>query len=83
MKTAISIPDAVFEAAEATAQQLGMSRSEFYTQALQGYLEKYSRSQRLAQLNEVYAQETSDIDPVMAKMQAISLAHAALTQEDW
>ncbi len=83
MKTAISIPDSVFEAAEAIAQQLGVSRSELYTQALQVYLEKYSRSQRLAQLNEVYAQEGSDVDPVMAKIQAMSLSHEDLAQEDW
>lgn len=83
MKTAISIPDGVFEAAETIAQQLGVSRSEFYTKALQAYLEKYSRSQRLAQLNEVYGQETSDVDPVMAKMQAMSLSHPDLAQEDW
>jgi metal-responsive CopG/Arc/MetJ family transcriptional regulator len=44
VKTAISIPDGVFEAAEAIAQQLGVSRSEFYTKALQAYLEKNSRS---------------------------------------
>lgn len=83
MKTAISIPDAVFEAAEAISHQLGMSRSEFYTQAIQVYLEKYSRSQRLAQLNEVYAQDHSDVDPVMAKMQAMTLSHEDLAREDW
>ncbi|PSR16565.1 hypothetical protein C8255_17135 [filamentous cyanobacterium CCP3] len=78
MKTAISIPDQVFEAAEAIAQQLGVSRSEFYTKALQAYLEKYSRSQRLDKLNEVYAQESSEADLVLAKMQAMSLP-----KEDW
>jgi metal-responsive CopG/Arc/MetJ family transcriptional regulator len=83
MKTAISIPDGVFEAAEKIAQQLGVSRSEFYTKALQAYLEKHSRSQRLAKLNEVYAQEASDVDPVMEKMQAMSLSHQDLAQEDW
>lgn len=34
MKTAISLPDSVFEEAEALAQQLGLSRSELYTKAL-------------------------------------------------
>lgn len=33
MKTAISLPDSVFEEAEALAQKLGLSRSELYTNA--------------------------------------------------
>jgi metal-responsive CopG/Arc/MetJ family transcriptional regulator len=78
MKTAISLPDPVFREAEVLAQQLGMSRSELYTNALKSYLEKHNRPQRLKQLDQVYAQESSDLDPVMAKMQFMSLP-----TEDW
>lgn len=78
MKTAISLPDAVFEQAEALAQQLGVSRSELYTKALQAYLERYNREQILLKLNQVYGKESSELDPVMAKMQFMSLPH-----EDW
>ncbi|MGB3202611.1 MAG: hypothetical protein WBA99_17020 [Nodosilinea sp.] len=82
MKTAISIPDGVFEEAEAIAQQLGVSRSELYTKALQAYLQKYSREQRLQQLNQVYSEESSELDPVLAKMQTMTLASEALAHED-
>jgi len=82
MKTAISIPDGVFEAAEAIAQQPGVSRSELYTKALQVYLEKYSRDQMLQKLNQVYSQESSELDPVLAKMQAMTLAPRDLAPED-
>jgi metal-responsive CopG/Arc/MetJ family transcriptional regulator len=78
MKTAISLPDAVFEQAEALAQQLGLSRSELYTKALQSYMRRYNREQILLKLNQVYAIESSEIDPVMARMQFMSLPH-----EDW
>ncbi|MDG2989428.1 hypothetical protein L3556_00555 [Candidatus Synechococcus calcipolaris G9] len=78
MKTAISLPDAVFAQAEALAQQLGLSRSELYTKALQVYLKRYNREQILLKLNQVYATESSELDPVMAKMQFMSLPH-----EDW
>ncbi|NJL22997.1 MAG: hypothetical protein HC895_22710 [Leptolyngbyaceae cyanobacterium SM1_3_5] len=78
MKTAISLPDSVFEEAEALAQQLGLSRSELYTKALQAYLKKYDRNQILHRLNQVYAQESSQLDPAMATMQFMSLPHA-----DW
>ncbi|MBD1896872.1 hypothetical protein [Coleofasciculus sp. FACHB-129] len=78
MKTAISLPDPIFEEAEALAQQLGMSRSELYTKALKAYLKRYNRERMLSQLNEVYSQESSELDPVMAKMQFRSLPY-----EDW
>ena len=78
MKTAISLPDPIFEEAEALAQKLGMSRSELYTEALKAYLRRYNREQILSKLNEVYSQESSELDSVLAKMQFMSLPH-----EDW
>lgn len=78
MKTAISLPDPIFEEAEALAQKLGISRSELYTEALKAYLRRYNREQILSKLNEVYSQESSELDSVMAKMQFMSLPH-----EDW
>ena len=78
MKTAISLPNSVFEEAEALSQQLGLSRSELYTKALQAYLKKYNRHQILHKLNQVYSQESSELDPMLAKMQFVSLP-----REDW
>ncbi len=78
MKTAISLPDSVFEEAEVLARQLGMSRSELYAKALQAYLVRYNRNQRLLKLNQVYSEASSELDPVMSKMQFMSLPH-----EDW
>ena len=39
MKTAISVPEQTFERAERRAQELGMSRSEFFTRAAIRYLD--------------------------------------------
>ena len=78
MKTAISLPDSVFEQAEALAQRLGLSRSELYTKALQAYLKRHNRDQILLKLNQVYSEEPSELDPVMARMQFMSLPY-----EDW
>ena len=78
MKTAISLPDSVFTEAEALAQQLGLSRSELYSKALQAYLHKYNRQQILSQLNKVYTEESSDLDPTIATMQFMSLP-----RENW
>jgi metal-responsive CopG/Arc/MetJ family transcriptional regulator len=73
MKTAISLPDLVFEEAESLARQLGISRSELYTNALKVYLRKYNRDQILDKLNQIYSEESSELDPVLAKMQFMSL----------
>lgn len=79
MKTAISLPDELFEAAERVAKRLGLSRSELYQRALAKYLENQIGASITAELNQVYStQDTSRLDPVLDKLQRASLA-----KEDW
>ncbi|MBH8566138.1 ribbon-helix-helix domain-containing protein [Nostoc sp. CENA67] len=73
MRTAISLPNSVFEEAEALAIELGISRSKLYTKALKAYLRKYNRNKILNKLNQVYSQESSELDPVLARLQLMSL----------
>lgn len=78
MKTAVSLPDTVFQAAEALAGSLGISRSELYANALKAYLQKFNRDHILQQLNQVYTEEDSSVDPTLVTLQSMSLPH-----EDW
>jgi len=79
MKTAISIPDDLFEAAERVAKRLGLSRSELYRIALAKYLELQDDKAITAELNRVYdLKEKIRLDPVLDKLQQASLA-----REDW
>lgn len=73
MKTAISIPDPVFEAAEKLAQQLGVSRSQLYTTAVIRYLDAFDHDAIIRALNEVYAEPSEGIDPLLWQMQVNSL----------
>jgi hypothetical protein len=57
MKTAVSIPDGVFDAADRLAARLGVSRSELYTCALRSLLERESDDAVTARLDDVYAQD--------------------------
>ena len=57
MKTAISLPDQVFYAAENTAQYLGISRSALYLNALIDYLKKNNRTNITEKLNDVYSND--------------------------
>jgi metal-responsive CopG/Arc/MetJ family transcriptional regulator len=78
MKTAISLPDSIFEEAESLAKQLGVSRSELYTNALKAYLKTYNRDLILSKLNQIYSEESSKVDPVLERIQFMSLL-----SEDW
>ncbi len=42
MKTAVSVPDEVFEEAEKLAKRLKVSRSELYAKALETYVRQHS-----------------------------------------
>jgi len=74
MKTAISVPDDVFVAAEETARQLGMSRSELYTRAVRAYIESNRRRRITQQIDRVLEEVGDDgVDPVLTRMQMASL----------
>jgi metal-responsive CopG/Arc/MetJ family transcriptional regulator len=78
MKTAISIPDPVFQAAEEAAGRLAMSRSELYTRAVEAYLAVHCPEQVTEKLDEVYAEEESGLEPAVAELQGRSL-----DEESW
>jgi predicted transcriptional regulator len=78
MKTAISISDPIFEAAEQLARQLGISRSEFYTTAIATFIKVHRAEHITEQLNQLYAAEDSSLDKVVEQLQAISLP-----REEW
>lgn len=51
MKTAISLPDDTFDAASRRAEQLGISRSEFFATAAQRYLDDLDRRSLTAHID--------------------------------
>lgn len=78
MKTAISIPDEVFEAADRTARKLGVSRSELYATAVHEFVERHRVEDVTAKLNEVYSSTRSDLDDHLSQLQRQLLA-----KESW
>jgi metal-responsive CopG/Arc/MetJ family transcriptional regulator len=73
MKTAISIPDDVFYAAEELSQRLGLSRSELYAKAVVAFLQLQRATGVKEALDAIYAVEDSRLDPVLVRLQALSL----------
>ena len=75
MKTAISIPDPIFEAAEKLARRLSKSRSQLYTEAVDALLEKYRYSGVTERLDAVYEvnTKTGSLEPDLEQLQSRSL----------
>jgi metal-responsive CopG/Arc/MetJ family transcriptional regulator len=73
MKTAISIPDPLFHAAEGAAKREKVSRSRFYARAVEAYLKTQRAKEIKKALDAIYATEDSSLDPVIARMQSLSI----------
>ncbi|MEE8587394.1 MAG: hypothetical protein V3T83_21345 [Acidobacteriota bacterium] len=73
MRTAVSIPGAIFDEAEQTAKEQGISRSRLDARALQAYLKKNRGQSVTGRLNQVYGKSPSRLDPVLSEMQWMSL----------
>lgn len=78
MKTAVSVPDPVFKAGERLAHRLRISRSRLYSEALRDWVRRHDDKEITRRLNEVYATESSEPDPVLTK-----LAARTLFRESW
>ena len=78
MKTAVSIPDPVFHAAESLARRLGMSRSQLFREALEAYISAHDGEKIREVLDDVYSIESSDLDSALAQLQL-----ASLPDEEW
>lgn len=80
MKTAVSIPDAVFDAAERLASRLGISRSELYQRALRSFLESKSHAIIRESLDAIYTESLGDskLDAAVEFAQEMSLP-----KDDW
>ena len=78
MKTAISIPDSIYKAAEKLTTHLGMTRSALYTEAIKKFLLEFRNDKITEKLDAVYENEYSELDPALEKLQL-----ASIKEEDW
>ena len=78
MKIALSIPDELFESAEAVRERLGISRSRLYATALAEYVAKHRSRKITDRLDAVYATEDSRLDSGTRRVQRRSVS-----RESW
>jgi metal-responsive CopG/Arc/MetJ family transcriptional regulator len=79
MKTAISLPDSIFERASHRANDLGMSRSEFFARAAEHYLDHLDAQSLTAQINT--ALEHADL-PDESTLDAVEAGRRTLADAD-
>ncbi|GMR18645.1 MAG: hypothetical protein BMS9Abin33_1076 [Gammaproteobacteria bacterium] len=80
MKTAISIPDPIFEAAEKLARRLGISRSQLYSKAIDSLIEYYRYNGVTEKLDAVYK-----VNPEAGRLEqkVEELQSQSIVEEEW
>ncbi len=78
MKTAISIPDTIFRAAEKLAHRLGITRSELYAKAVAEYTQEHRNDKVTKKLNEIFEKESSSLDSTLRALQ-----HDSTIKDEW
>ena len=67
MKTAISVPDEIFEDAERLAVRLGKSRSQLYAEAMAEYLTRHEPETVTERIDEVLDSIAEPEDPFVTE----------------
>jgi len=78
MKTAISIPDKLFAAADQYAKAHGVSRSNLYAQAIAQFLDQHPADHITTQLNNIYKGNQSKLNQTISALQFHSIE-----KEEW
>ena len=78
MKTAISLPDAVFYAAERQAKRAQKSRSQLYADAISEYLNRHSPDEVTEAMNNVVDQLPTTPDAFV-----LAAAQSVLARTEW
>ena len=73
----VHVSPQVFKAAENLAQNLGISLTDFYTNAIISYMTKFNEN-ITDTLDRIYDNEPSTIEPALANAQSLSLG-----KESW
>ncbi len=73
MKTAISVPNDVFELSEKLAKKFKVSRSQIFAMGVKKLGEEYDDDEIVANINKVCEKVDTSVDPVLFRMAMLSL----------
>lgn len=78
MKTAVSIPDVLFDKVERTAKKLGIPRSKLFAKALEEFISNHQKENITEKLDKVYSLLTDDSKSTEIGLEALRKS----TQDD-
>ena len=78
MKTAVSIPDEVFEKAELLARRMRKSRSQLFANALSEYVARHAPDHVTEKMDQVCAEVGSEPDPFVS-----AASRRVLERSEW
>ena len=78
MKTAVSLPDEVFQAAERHARRVQKSRSQLYAEAISEYLARHAPDEVTEAMNQIMDELEKPVDPFIS-----AAARRILEQSEW
>ena len=78
MKTAISLPDELFQAAEQYARRVQKSRSQLYAEAISEYLARHAPDEVTEAMNQVMDELEKPVEPFVN-----AAAQRILEQTEW
>lgn len=73
MKTAISVPNEIFELSEKLAKKLKVSRSKIFSMGVEKLAEEYNEEEIIKNINRVCEKVDTSVDPALFKMAMLSL----------
>ncbi|EJO77698.1 ribbon-helix-helix domain-containing protein [Leptospira interrogans] len=82
MKTAISIPDELFKAAEKIAKKLGIPRSQLFAKALEEFIQSHSKESVTEKLNKIYSNKSKETKNNITDLSVESL-RKSLKNDSW
>ena len=83
MKTAISLPDALYEDAEEAAREMGIPRSQLYARAVSEFLQRHKREEITQRLNDVYERMENRTSPELPTEASVETMRELTRNDTW
>jgi metal-responsive CopG/Arc/MetJ family transcriptional regulator len=82
VKTAISLPESLFERVEKLAREMKVSRSRLFVLALETFIQDYQNRRLFEQINEAY-RDAPQTDAEQARLKQIRRQHRRVAEGEW
>ena len=83
MKTAISLPDALYEDVEQTARAMGIPRSQLFARAVSEFIKRHKREEITQRLNEVYERIENQTTPELRTEPSVESMRELTRNDTW